>query len=123
MVNRFQVRCPPGVSALLRPRKQIRRARFEYDVAAPPWRVVDQTPLVTATGAVCRYEDVARADDESLTVASREFECARERDDVLPLRCVMPFEGGMWRRFFEMDRHDIGALIQHQRAFEHMRGV
>jgi hypothetical protein len=79
--------------------------------------------FMAAAGAVSRHEDVAGPYDESLTVASSELECAGEGDDVLRFRCVVPVEGRMWRRFLEVNRHDVGASIKRQRTLEHVRGI
>jgi hypothetical protein len=57
---------------------------------------------VTATGIVSRHEDVARAYDKSLAVASSKFERAGKRNYELRFRRVMPVEGRMRWRFLEV---------------------
>src|SRR5580658_4934589 len=72
---------------------------------------------------VRRNEDIARVDNESLTVTRGEFERPGQRNDVLSLRRIVPVEDRMRRRFLEMYRNHVGAVVKLHRAFTHVRGT
>src|ERR1700739_28749 len=103
--------------------EKIRRARLEHDIAAPPWRVVNQAPFVTGTGGVGCHQNVTWTNDECLTIASDKFECSSKRNNILALRRIVPVEARMWRRFLEVHSGNVGAPVQGQCALKHMRSI
>src|SRR5439155_22624990 len=54
---------------------------------------------------------------------SRELERAGERDHVLRLGRLVPVERRMRRRFLEVDRDHVGAIVLGNGALEHVRGI
>src|SRR3984885_11311386 len=92
---RFFHRAPhlaSGALVLARPKRH-RGARLKDDIRASPRLIVGQPPAMSAAGRVLGEQDLARTDEEVLTLARLKIQRAAQRYDQLPDGRVMPGEG------------------------------
>src|SRR3984885_3152068 len=112
---RFFHRAPhlaSGALVLARPKRH-RGPRLKDDIRASPRLIVSQPPAMSAADRVLGEQDVARTDEEVLTLARLEVERPTERYDQLPDGRIMPGEGAARGRLLKRDGRRRHFAAQH----------
>src|ERR1700677_445419 len=65
-------------------------ACLEDHVSTLPWFVIDQTPFMACAGVIHSQKNITWMDRERLATHHGKFEDARQRNDILRYRIIVP---------------------------------